>query len=169
MATARDLARAIDQIRFARWYTTELLSDISETEWFVMPAGAATHVAWQIGHLAFAQHAVCILRQRDERPEDEQLIPAAHRKLFGRGSVPSAVASSYPNAAELQSLFDRVHKQILQEVAALDPATLDEPVRKPHRFVRTKLEALFWCSQHELIHAGQIALLRRLIGKEPQW
>jgi uncharacterized damage-inducible protein DinB len=35
--------------------------------------------------------------------------------------------------------------------------------------VRTKLEALFWCSQHELIHAGQIALLRRLIGKEPQW
>lgn len=169
MATQADLARAIEQIRFARWYTTELLSDIPPAEWFLLPAGAATHVAWQIGHLAFAQYALCIMRQRDERPEDEKLIPATLRTLFGRGSVPSADPAAYPTALEIRALFDRVHEQVLTELAGADPTTLHQPVLKPHRFVKTRLDSLFWCSQHELVHAGQIALLRRLLGKSPQW
>jgi hypothetical protein len=169
MATQADLDRAIQQIHFARWYTTELLSDIPQNEWFAMPAGAATHVAWQVGHLAFAQFALCIWRQRDERPQDEQLIAAELRKLFGRNSNPSADPAAYPPVAEICALFDRVHEQVLTELFAADPAALDEPGLKPHRFVKTKLEALYWCSQHELVHAGQIALLRRLMGKQPQW
>jgi hypothetical protein len=35
--------------------------------------------------------------------------------------------------------------------------------------VKTVIEALFWCSRHESVHAGQIALLRRLHGLSPQW
>jgi len=30
-------------------------------------------------------------------------------------------------------------------------------------------EALFWCAHHEMIHAGQVALRRRLLGQPPLW
>jgi hypothetical protein len=110
-----------------------------------------------------------ILRLRDERPDDEQLIPAALRKLFGRGSVPSADPALYPSAHEIRAIFDRVHEQVLTELAAYDPVVLDQPAGKPHRFAKTKLDCVLWCSRHELVHAGQVALLRRMLGKPPQW
>ena len=34
---------------------------------------------------------------------------------------------------------------------------------------KSKIECLHWCSAHEMIHAGQIALLRRLFGQSPIW
>ncbi len=169
MATAHDLAGAIDQIRFARWYTTELLSDIPLEHWFEMPSGAATHVAWQVGHLAGAHFFLGLARIRGPQPTDEELISTAFRLPFGRGSIPSPDPAAYPSAAEIRATFDRVHEQLLAELPAVDPARLDEPCERPHRFANTRLRSLWWCSQHELVHAGQIGLLRRLLGKSPQW
>ena len=51
MATSSDLTAAPEQVRFARWFTAELLSDVPQERWFEMPAGNATHIAWQVGHL----------------------------------------------------------------------------------------------------------------------
>jgi hypothetical protein len=34
---------------------------------------------------------------------------------------------------------------------------------------KTKLECLHWCSHHEAVHAGQIGLIRRLLGYPPIW
>jgi uncharacterized damage-inducible protein DinB len=34
---------------------------------------------------------------------------------------------------------------------------------------QTKRASLLWCAQHELVHAGQIGLLRRLLGYPPLW
>jgi hypothetical protein len=44
---------------------------------------------------------------------------------------------------------------------------LDVRLTEPHPRFATKLEAIEFCSQHELLHAGQIALLRRLLGRPP--
>jgi hypothetical protein len=37
----------------------------------------------------------------------------------------------------------------------------------PYAGYPTKLGALLFCPLHEMIHAGQIGLLRRLMGKPP--
>jgi hypothetical protein len=58
---------------------------------------------------------------------------------------------------------------VFAELQSLDPAMLDEPCERVHRIANTRLRSIQWCSQHELIHAGQIGLLRRLLGQEPQW
>jgi len=169
MSSTADLERWLEQIRFARWYTTELLGDIPQERWFEMPAGSATHIAWQVGHLAGAQYFLGLARLRGVQPADEQRIPTAFRQPFGRGSVPAPDVSLYPPAAEIRAVFDRVYQQVLAELPSLDVATLDEACERPHRFANTRLRSLFWCSQHELVHAGQIGLLRRLMGQLPQW
>jgi uncharacterized damage-inducible protein DinB len=169
MLSLPDLHNALQQIRFARWYTTELVSDIPLERWFEMPAGAATHVAWQVGHLASAEYWLGLSRIRGQQPADEGLISTALRQMFGRGSLPNADPAAYPSAAEIRAVFDRVHERLLAESSSFDPVHLDEPCERPHRIANTRLRSLLWCSQHELIHAGQVGLLRRLLGLQPQW
>ena len=52
------------QLDFAREYTLSLLVDIADDEWFVMPPGAPSHLAWQVGHVAMAEYGLCLFRQR---------------------------------------------------------------------------------------------------------
>src|SRR4051794_11994071 len=107
-----DLRLALDHIAFARRYTLGLLQDVDAADWFRMPEGV-THVAWQVGHLAFSQYRLVLERVRGPRPEDE-LLPPAFLKAFGRDSVPDADASKQPDPAEIRAVFDRVHERVMR-------------------------------------------------------
>jgi hypothetical protein len=158
---------AIEQIVFARKYTIGLLDQTPEAEWFQQPAGVISHVAWQVGHLAFAEYRLALWRIRGLRPEDAILISENHVRLFGPASAPDADPSKYPSQAEIRAVLDRVHENVVRELRSLDENELDQPVLHPHPFAKTKLQALLWCSHHEMLHAGQIGLLRRQLGHPP--
>lgn len=160
---------ALQEILAARDYTNELLGAIPERDWFRRPSEFATHVAWQVGHLAFAEYALALRRIRGTLPEDETLIGNRFLELFGRGSQPQAHPEMYPSVAEIRETFERVHRQVAKTLQGLADAELDEPALQPHRLFDTKLGALLWCSRHEMVHAGQIALLRRLFHYPPIW
>jgi hypothetical protein len=160
---------AIEQIEFARNYTIWLLDQTQIADWFRQPAGGVTHVAWQVGHLAMAEYRLALERIRGSRPEDAELISEDFLRLFGRDSAPQADQAAYPSPAEIRAVFDRVHKQTLGEIKTLAESELDQPVLKAHSRVKTKLWSLIWCAQHEGVHAGQIGLLRRLLGYRPLW
>src|SRR5687767_11056686 len=157
----------LKQIEFARGYTSSLLADIADHEWFQMPSGAITHLAWQVGHIAMAEYGLCLFRQRGRQPEDLELMSSSLRKQFSRGSVPEPDPAKNPPMVEIRATFDRVHDQVLKELPLLNPATLDEPVDMPFAGYPTKFGALLLASHHEMVHAGQIGLLRRLLGKQP--
>src|SRR5262245_22423610 len=161
------LELAIKQIEFARGYVLSILAEIDEADWFRMPAGCPTHVAWQVGHLAMAQYGLCLFRQRGRQENDVELMSSSFRKLFSRGSVPEPDASKYPSPAEIRSTFDRVHAQVLKEAPSFTPQQLKEPVEPPFAVEQTKLGALLLSSHHEMVHAGQLGLLRRLLGRQP--
>lgn len=160
---------ARDQMAFARRYTLSLLDTIPFELWFHMPLPGTTHVAWQVGHLAMAQYRLCLERWRGVRPDDEALIPAPFLNLFLRDSIPDADAAKYPAAAEIRAVFDRVHDDTMTAVAAYDEAEFDLPMHTPHKLCKTRGECLFWASAHEMLHAGQIGLLRRMLGQKPVW
>lgn len=160
---------AIENIQFARRYTIRLLEQIEEADWFWMPEPGVSHVAWQVGHMAFAQYRLALDRIRGERPEDAAFVSPEFLSVFGRDSVPDRDASKYPAAREIRTVFDRVHEQVLLELPGLPESEWYAPTLKPHALFNRKLDALLWCSHHETIHAGQIGLLRRLMGKAPVW
>jgi uncharacterized damage-inducible protein DinB len=159
---------ALDQIKIARMYTNDLLSHIDDRDWFRQPAEGVTHVAWQAGHLAVAQYGLALKRVRGEKPEDESLISQDFRKAFGKGSTPDPNPAQNPSPAEIRSVMARVHQQVIDEISVLSEDVANETTGDPpHPMFSTKLGALGWCAQHEFIHDGQIALLRRLFGAEP--
>jgi hypothetical protein len=164
-----DLARAVEQVAFARGYTRRLLDHVGPDDWFRRPAEGVTHIAWQVGHLAMAEYRMALERVRGRRPDDEALISEAFLLRFGRDSTPDPDPARYPPMGEIRAVFDRVHEQTLRELPGVDESTLGLPPLKPHVIADTRLRAILWCAQHELVHAGQIALLRRLLGHPPLW
>jgi uncharacterized damage-inducible protein DinB len=160
---------AIEQIDFARNYTLGLLAETPMDEWFRQPRGGVSHVGWQVGHLAFAQYRMALWRIRGEKPNDGELLPAHYYLLFGANSTPDADPTKYPDASEIRSALDRIHKEVLRELASIAETELDQEVLHPHPFANTKMKAILWCAHHEMMHAGQIGLLRRQLGRPPLW
>jgi hypothetical protein len=81
--------------------------------------------------------------------------------------VPTPSADNYPSPAVIRSTFDAVHEAALQAMAGYGNVDLEESLPAPTAVYPNKLGSLFMCSAHEMIHAGQIGLLRRMIGLEP--
>ena len=166
MANAR-LQLAIEQIRFARGYTKQLLADVQEDEWFAIPKGGVSHFAWQMGHLAMAQYALTMLRIRGKEPADAEFISKDFMRAFMKGTTPQPDAAAYPAVTEIQRTFEVVYERALGELSECSEATLSESLPAPFAVEGTKLGSVLFCSHHEMLHAGQIGLIRRLLGRVP--
>lgn len=168
MSKAR-LGPAIERIKFSRGMTESFLDDLTPDQWFWQPAEGMNHIGWHVGHLAFAMYFLCLKRVRDRTVADESLISTAFLKRYKRESRPSAdPADNFP-IETLRQVFDGVYATALAELPGYEDVDLDVPTAPPHPVFDTKLGAIEWCSQHELMHCGQIVLLRRLMGATPKW
>jgi hypothetical protein len=163
-----ELERALEQIRFARAYTNRLLERLPEADWFRQPPGVVTHVAWQVGHLAVAEYRLALARIRGARAEESALLSEEVFSAFRGQSIPAPQDQS-PPLAVIRTTFARVHEAVLHEGPTYAALDLGAAPLIPHDLCSTQLDCLFWAAQHELIHAGQIGLLRRLLGHAPLW
>ena len=161
------LALALQEIRLARRHTLLVLDHTDPARWFETPSGVS-NVAWQLGHLTVAAHTLALVRLRGERDADRRLFDLAfHYERYGKGTTPDPDPAGQPTPDQLRAAYDRVHARIQDEIAAFPEDRLDEPPERPHPFFDTKYGALAWCARHEMMHAGQIALIRRLWGLPP--
>ncbi len=157
----------LQDLEQVRSYTRDLLTHLEDDDWFRQPQEGINHIAWQVGHLAIVEYSLCLKRIRGQRDGDNSIIPVGqYSQLFGKGSVPSSNPRDYPSPAEIRDVLESVHAQTLSETTDLDDAQLDESCGAPHPMFSTKGGALRFCPKHEMLHAGQIALLRRLFGGE---
>src|SRR5438105_4980622 len=87
-----------DALVFARQYTVELLDTIPLTDWFKVPAGCPSHIAWQVGHLAMAETRLVYCRVCGRMEEEESILPKPFGTLYGRRSVPEPNPEKNPSA-----------------------------------------------------------------------
>lgn len=153
----------------SRALTSRFLDEIDDDAWFWQPHEGVTHVAWQVGHLASAEYALRLSRPRGVKESDEELIPEKLRKMYGRGSTPDPDPSANYSPQELRRALDAVHAKANEELSQLSDADLDVPLDRPHPVFKTVLGAVEFAPQHEMIHWGQMALLRRLKGASARW
>jgi hypothetical protein len=157
---------AVRQIESAREYTLTLLEDLHDDQWFVQPVPDQSHIAWQVGHITMAQYALTLLRIRGKEPDDQGFITNSFFKFFKKGSTPQPREAG-PSADEIRLTFRAVYDRAMVEMPDYSPDVLGESLPAPYFATPTKLGSLLFASHHELLHAGQIGLLRRLLGKAP--
>ena len=73
------LQLATDQIVFARKYTLGLLAQTPTTDWFRLAPGGISHVAWQVGHIAFSEYRLALWRIRGSQADPTYSLEAAKR------------------------------------------------------------------------------------------
>ncbi|XZE18649.1 DinB family protein [Pirellulaceae bacterium SH449] len=152
------------QMTFSRSYTLNLLEAIPDELWNVIPNGATSHIAWQVGHLAVSQYGLMLFRQRGRAEGDMQLMPGWLRKKFSRGTIPATDPTENPPKAELLASLAAIHEASMAAIGTFSADQLAEPTEMPFAVYPIKLGALLFCPLHESIHSGQIGLLRRLHG-----
>ena len=129
----------------------ELLTDVTAEQAMMRPIPRA-HTIWELVlHLQGTYDLVLRRLRSDPTPfTDEDDWPAVP-------AIPSAEAWT-----EAGAQLRRLSLLVRDEVGRLDPARLDVPLGDP---LRASTHAqLIGLTQHDLYHAGQIALLRKAIG-----
>lgn len=112
---------------------------------------AGAHSAWELLlHLAGTYHLVL----RRLAGEDAPLMPAEDWP-----AVPSPTAEAWEDA--IRSLTE-LNGRVRAEVLRFDPARLDEPLCASAPY--TAHTQFVGITQHDLYHAGQIAILRKALG-----
>ena len=160
------LQLVLQRIMFVRRYTMLSLEDLSDEDWFWTPDNYTTHIAWQVGHIAISHYGLTLFRQRGRNREvDSELMSSKFRKLFMKGTTPQPRSEDHPQPAEILQVLDRVLQQTVAELPSFE-SMLDEPAEAPHAAFGTKYGSLLFAPDHEMPHAGQIGMLRRLMGKE---
>ena len=119
------LADALDQIALARRYNLERVGSVPLADWFTIPPGNMSHMAWQVGHIAASEYRLCLNRLRPRAADDESLISDDFLKTFARDSLPAAETGF--TAAQIRAVFDRVHSRVMEELPSYPDADLDLP------------------------------------------
>ncbi|TWT66873.1 DinB superfamily protein [Posidoniimonas polymericola] len=159
---------AVARMKSTRAVLKSFLADLQPDEWFWMPHEGVTNVVWQVGHIAAAQYGLCMVRARGEQVTDQLLMPQELRERYGRASTPSATPAENVDPHEVVRVLDAIGEHAYSELALLDDDFLDTPLDDPHPMFKTGLESVEFAASHELMHIGQVVLLRRLMGHQPR-
>jgi len=137
-----------------------LVDDISEEDSLERGKDNLQHIRWQTGHIAY--NAFDTLKSLGGEAE----IPEQWRTLFNRGCKWSDDPRVYPSMTELRTKLYSLCAQINQHLEDMPEADLDVELWKELGFETTAMNtAIFFC-KHEFYHMGQIAVIRRFLGRE---
>lgn len=128
------------------------------------PDGRAPNpLAWQLGHLACTEEDVASLFAAGPAPAP--LVPAALRAVCGTGGPSPTPETAYLPLAELWILLDRTHERLLAVLDAASPDELERAPRVKNPYFHTLGQGVYEAALHENYHVGEIAALRKVLGK----
>ncbi len=155
-----------EQLVDTRDWTLKLIADLSGDDWRFQPAAGLAHPLWICGHLASAQdtliHTRCL---------GGGVLDRTFKSHFPLGAaVKSCQEYDYPPVDEVLAVMADVQAKTVDAVRGMNDALLAEPAfgadgQTPHPHYKDKCGAVSHSVRHEAFHAGQLATVRRLLGK----
>lgn len=155
-----------EQIDYTRAWTLKLMEDLKGDDWSHQPGPGMGHPLWLCGHLACSQNFLVHVRCLGTGG----VVPKEFSDHFAIGGpVKSAKEHAYPSVDAVKAMMADVHSKTMAAIPRMSDALLVEPCMaangNPHPYYKDKKGALAHCNRHEGFHAGQIATIRRLLGK----
>ena len=163
MTVASLLADQMDETR--RWMLL-LVEDLDGNQWGFQPAPGMGHALWLCGHVAVAQNILIFNRCLGTTELDDEFVS---HFVIGE-QVRTVTEHAFPTPAQVIKVMSDMHACAVQAVRKMSDAFLAEPAYgkdgksfNPH--YRDKCGAITHAARHEAFHAGQVASIRRLLGK----
>ena len=159
MPTANDtIAHALT---VAHTLLKRYVADLGPQEYLHRPSPTANCAAWIVGHLTVSERSG-LTRLGAPLPE----LPEGFEHRFSREEG-CPQAEDFGDVTKLMPLFDEHRNRLIAAVRSATPEQLDQPLEKPHPLFNTVGEFLIFYSLHGAMHAGQITMIRRSLGRPP--
>jgi hypothetical protein len=141
------------------WY----LSDLNDAEILMRPVPTANHPAWQLGHLISAE----IELLKPYLPAAAfPTLPAGFKEQHDKSKAAMEPPKGFATKEQYMGLFNQVREAVITAVDKLSDADLSKPTTgSMAKFAPTVGELCILCSNHVLMHLGQVTVLRRKLGK----
>jgi DinB superfamily len=138
------------------------LSDLSDADLMVRPAKGANHLAWQLGHLIHSEadlvNGAC--------PGAAAALPAGFAAAHSKESTGIDDRSKFLGKQQYLDLLDKQRAATKAAMDKLPDADMDKPGPESFRsFCPTVGSVFALIGGHILMHSGQFATVRRILGK----
>jgi len=160
--------KTIDYIRMgletSKVFTLGLIDDMKDAPLTQPTVNGGNHPLWILGHLTYAEaNIVNHMILGNENPLIEW------KEMFGSGRDPVAEIDRYLPWDEVRQKFDEVRAQTISVLDGMSEEDLDGPNKNcpPGReaFFGTVGQCFLIITMHPLMHHGQIADSRRVLGR----
>ncbi len=155
-------APAVDfhPLTLSRGSLIELLESLDDQQMTHVPVENGNHALWTMGHLAFADDFF-LVKMGGFAPT----LPAGWAERFGWGHPCSPNPADFPTVAEVRRLMDELRTKVLDWLASLSTADLDESTGEDWAdFAPTRRALVAAMAIHESGHHGQLTVVRKSLN-----
>jgi len=149
------------------WHTSmvqgairKLLDDVTEDESFVTVGNSPNHICWQTGHLLFT--TAMRLQALGQKAD----IPHEWVKMFARGANHPVDRLAFPPFSDLRATLFTAYAQADKAVAQTTDEYLDSEIAIFPTWKDRAYHYITFFLTHDFYHAGQVALIRRHLGRK---
>ena len=154
---------AIEGMENSRDFLLGLLRSLSDEHLAARAGGAGNHALWIMGHIAQSDDA--IVSAFTNKPS---CLPDGHGALFAAKTSVSDNADDYPSRDELLERMTNARERVIRWVKSLDDqSALQKSPEQLAAFAANPIAAAHGVSQHEFMHAGQVATIRASLSLKP--
>ena len=144
--------------RFVSMY----LADFSEEEMLFRPGPSANHCAWQLGHMISTEHNLI----EAVRPGCAAKLPEGFSEQHSKAKAASNNASDFLSKSSYLELYQLQRKATHAVINDISEADLDAAGPEAMRSLMPTVGAvLYIAAVHPMLHSGQFAVIRRVLGK----
>jgi len=145
-------------------FIRDSVADLSDDDMVLQPPGVPNHAAWTLGHIIYSCQAMA--GELSVKP----WLPDDWESQYGYGSSPAAVVAHRPSKEALLAALEEASNRLRNALVPLDEEDLADPLpdEKIREILPTKGHALLQVvAGHTAYHAGQLAVWRHAIGRQP--
>jgi hypothetical protein len=138
------------------------LGDLSDAELLMRPTPGANHIAWQLGHLISSEQTL----MEGIAPGTMPPLPAGFAEKHTKETTQVDDPRAFLTKAEYLKLKAEQRSAARAAIAKFTDADLDRPApEKFRKMFPTVGVVVALIGMHDIMHAGQWAVLRRKLGK----
>ena len=148
-------------IDMGRMVASGYVEDLSDEELMQRPHPQCNHIKWQLGHLIAGEHTMI----EQASPGSMPPLPAGFTERYTKETAASDDPTAFDSKAELLKAFEAQRAGTLAALEKFDDAGFDRETGVEYA---PTVGAMFELQgSHWLMHAGQWAVVRRMLGRPP--
>jgi len=148
----------------ANMISTSYLGDLTDEDMMHRPAPDCNHIKWQVGHLIVSENQIINGCIPGAMPE----LPDGFAEKYTKETAGSDDAAAFDSKEDLMKLYEQQRAATLAALESINQDDLNKESPEAIRSYAPTFGAAFLMQDaHWVMHAGQWAVIRRQLGREP--